>query len=123
MSHIVAIESEIRDALAIRAACRRLGLPEPVHGTTKLFSGEATGLAVQLPEWQYPVVCDTTTGQLQYDNFQGRWGDPKQLDRFLQIYACEKAKIEARRRGHGITEATLADGSIKLTIQVQGGSV
>ena len=81
-----------------------------------------TGLAVQLPEWQYPVVCDTASGQLKYDNFNGRWGDPAQLDRFLQAYAVERARAEARRRGHAVTEAQLPDGSIKLTIQVQGGA-
>ena len=50
------------------------------------------------------------------------WGDRKHLDKLLQAYACEKAKIEARRRGHSVTEQTLADGSIKLTIGVQGGA-
>jgi hypothetical protein len=33
----------------------------------------------------------------------------------------EKAKIEARKRGHSVFEQPLADGSIKLTIQVAGG--
>ena len=50
------------------------------------------------------------------------WGDQKELDRFMQAYAAEKAKIESRRRGHSVTEQTLADGSIKLTIQVNGGA-
>ena len=59
------------------AACQRLGLPEPVQGKTRLFSGEVTGLAVQLTDWQYPVVADLATGQLRYDNFGGRWGDPR----------------------------------------------
>ena len=44
-----------------------------------------------------------------------------QLDRFLQIYAVEKARIEARKKGHQVTEQALADGSIKLTITVGGG--
>jgi hypothetical protein len=35
--------------------------------------------------------------------------------------AVEKAKIEARKRGHSVFEQPLADGSIKLTIQVAGG--
>ena len=122
MSHIVTIKTEVRDAAAVRAACQRLGLPQPTQGKTQLFSGEATGLAVQLPDWQYPVVCDTASGQVKYDNFGGRWGDQQHLDRFLQAYACEKAKAEARRRGHQCTEAQLPDGSIKLTIQVQGGA-
>ena len=122
MSHIVTIKTEVRDAAAVRAACHRLGLAEPTQGTVKLFSGEATGLAVQLPDWTYPVVCDTASGQTKFDNFEGRWGDQKELDRFMQAYAVEKAKLESRRRGHSTTEQTLADGSIKLTIQVAGGA-
>ena len=73
MSHIVTIKSEIRDPAAVRAACQRLRLPQPVQGTHKLFSSSATGLAVQLPKWRYPAVCDVATGQVQYDNFNGRW--------------------------------------------------
>lgn len=123
MSHIVSIKTEVRDATAIRAACRRLNLAEPVHGTTQLFSGEATGLAVRLPDWTYPVVCDVATGQLNYDNFEGRWGEQQELDRFLQAYAVAKTQIEARKKGHTVSEQALADGSIKLTIQVSGGAV
>ncbi len=122
MSHVVTIKSEIRDAAAVRAACQRLGLAQPVQGTTRLFSGEVTGLAVQLPEWQYPVVADLATGQLKFDNVGGRWGNPRCLDRFLHASACERAKAEARRRGHCVTETALADGSIRLTIQVAGGA-
>jgi hypothetical protein len=122
MSHIVQIQTQVKDAAAVRAACQRLGLPAPVQGATRLFSGEVTGLAVQLPDWTYPVVFNTATGQVKFDNYNGRWGDQQHLDRFLQAYACEKAKIEARRRGHQCTEQTLADGSIKLTIQVNGGA-
>jgi len=122
MSHIVTIACEVRDATAVRAACQRLGLPAPVQGTTKLFSSLATGLVVQLPDWVYPVVCDTTTGQVKLDDFGGRWGERRHLDTFLQAYAVCKAAIEARRRGHSVQETALADGSIKLTIQVNGGA-
>lgn len=122
MSHIVQIKTQVRDAEAVRAACRRLGLAEPVQGTTRLFSGEVSGLAVQLPGWRYPTVCQLDTGQVQFDNFQGNWGEQKELDRFLQGYAVEKAKIEARRHGHSVTEQQLQDGSVKLTIQVNGGA-
>ena len=122
MSHIVTVKTECRDAAAVRAACQRLGLAQPVQGTTKLFSGEVIGLAVQLPDWQYPVVCDLASGQVRYDNFQGRWGDQRQLDRFLQAYAAEKVKIQSRQAGHFVTETQRADGSLKLTIQVAGGA-
>ena len=65
MSHIVTITTEVRDPLAVAAACRRLGLSEPVQGAAKLFEGEATGLLVQLPGWLYPVVAETPTGKIQ----------------------------------------------------------
>ena len=122
MSHVVTIRTEIRDAGAVQAACQRLRLPAPVQGTHRLFTSQVTGLAVQLPEWRYPGVCDLATGQVQYDNFRGHWGEKRHLDAFLQSYAVEKAKIEARRQGHVCTEQPLADGSIKLTISVGGAA-
>ena len=123
MSHIVEIKTQVHSAEAIQAACRRLSLPPPVGGVTQLFSGSVSGLAVQLPGWKYPAVCQLDSGRVQFDNYGGAWGEQRELDRFLQAYACEKAKIEARRRGHTVIEQPLAEGSIKLTIQVTGGGV
>jgi hypothetical protein len=116
MSHIVSIQTRVHDPAAIAAACRRLNLAEPMQGTARLYSGEASGLLLQLPGWQYPVVIDPLTGTLRYDNFSGRWGDQAQLDRFLQLYAVERCRQEARKKGHAVTEQQLADGSIKLSI-------
>ncbi len=116
MSHIVSITTQVKDPVAVRAACRHLGLPEPTHGTARLYSGQATGLLLHLPGWQYPAVLDTATGAIHYDIFQGRWGSQDQLDKFLQRYAVEKARREALSRGLHFTEQTLQDGSIKLTI-------
>ncbi len=118
MSHVVTIETEIRDPVALRAATHRLGLADPVLETAKLFSSEATGYCVRLPDWRYPVVCNTESGRIQFDNFRGRWGEQRELGRLTQAYACEKAKMEARRQGHSITEQQLVDGSIKLTVHV-----
>jgi hypothetical protein len=122
VSHIVTIQTQVRDAAAVAAACQRLGLPPPAERTVRLFSGSATGLTVELPGWNYPVVCDLASGSLKLDNYDGRWGSQTELEKFLQSYAVEKARIEARRQGHSVTEQSLADGSIKLTIQVGGGA-
>ena len=122
MAHIVEIKTEVRDAAAVRAACQRLELPPPVQGAHRLFSGRVSGLGVELPAWRYPVVCQLETGEIRYDNFDGHWGPQQHLDRLLQAYAVEMAKIEARRKGHACTEQQLADGSIKLTVSVQGGA-
>jgi hypothetical protein len=42
------------------------------------------------------------------------------LDAFLQAYAVEKAKLEARKQGHSVSEQQLADGSIRVQIAVAG---
>ena len=122
MSHIVEIRTEVRDANGVRAACDRLRLEPPVEGKAKLFSREAEGLAVRLRDWRYPVVFKTTTGEAQYDNYGGHWGRQEELNKFLQGYAVEKAKIEARKKGHMVTETSLQDGSIKVTVRVGGAA-
>jgi hypothetical protein len=116
MSHVVSLQTKIQDPAAVAAACQRLNLAAPQHGTAQLFSGEAEGLMVQLPGWQYPIVIDTLSGVVCYDNFQGRWGAQEHLDRFLKLYAVEKVKLEGRKKGYTVSEQALQDGSIKLQI-------
>jgi hypothetical protein len=51
--------------------------------------------------------------------------DPVKRNRHVpDVYsaAVEKARIEALRRGHSVSEQPLSDGSIKLVIQVGGAS-
>ncbi len=122
MSHIVSIQTQVRDPAAIRSACDRLKLAEPTFGEAKLFTTRKTGWIVHLTDWRFPIVCDVNTGRVEYDNYQGRWGDRTRLDQFLQTYATEKTKIEARKAGHTVTEQSLADGSIKLTVNVGGAA-
>lgn len=116
MSHIVVIETKVYDAAALVAACRRLGLAEPVHDNVRLFSGDAAGLSVKLPGWRYPIVVDTANGSIKYDNYEGRWGDSEKLGLLLQMYAVEKAKLEARKKGYCVSEQARQDGSIVLQI-------
>ncbi len=122
MSHVVEIQTQVRDPVSIRSACSRLKLAEPHFGEARLFSGAKTGWVIQLEKWRYPVVCDVNTGKVEFDNYEGHWGDRARLDQFLQAYAVERATIEARRNGHSVIEQPLADGSIKLTINVGGAA-
>ena len=122
MSHLVTINTQIRDPAALAAACRRLGLQEPVQGTVRMFSDVATGLIVRLPDWRYPVVIDPAKVEVHFDNYGGAWGEQAQLDRLMQAYAVEKARLEARKAGHTVTEQALPDGSIKLVIQAGGAA-
>jgi hypothetical protein len=120
MSHLVSITTQVRDSIAIQSACERLKLPAPVFGKARLFTSEATGWQVKLPDWLYPVVCDTNQGDVKFNNFGGRWGNQSHLDAFLQAYAVEKAKLEARKQGHSVSEQQLADGSIRVQIALAG---
>lgn len=116
MSHTVEIRTEVRDPVAIDRACQRLQLPSPTFGSARLYSSTATGWQVQLPHWRFPIVCDVSTGQIKFDNYNGGWGDQQAFDAFLQGYAVEKAAVEARLKGYSVSEQQLDDGSIKLTI-------
>mgnify|MGYP001546501872 CR=1 FL=1 len=104
---IVINEGEVVGTLDYMSPGQLLG--QPVDGRSDIYS-----LGV--------VLFQLATGQLRYDNYQERWGKQAELERFLQGYAAEKALLEARRRGHSVTESKLADGSIKLTIHVGGAA-
>ena len=67
-------------------------------------------------------MIDTAAGQVEFDNYNEAWGKQAELDKLMQAYAVEKARLEARKAGHSVTERALADGSIKLTVAV-GGAV
>ena len=122
MSHIVSIAVEVRDPVALAAACNRLELPAPTERTVRFYDGsEVSGQAVELTDWRYPVVFDLAGG-MKYDDFEGRWGERRHLDSLLQSYAVEKAKIEARRHGYAAYERRLADGSVRVTVTVGGAA-
>ncbi|MCG8586112.1 MAG: DUF1257 domain-containing protein [Pirellulales bacterium] len=55
---------------------------------------------------------------MHFDNYGGKWGAQQQLDALFQAYAAENVALEARKQGYATREQTLADGSIKLTIEV-----
>lgn len=116
MSHIVQIKTEVRDLDALKGACRRLGIGEPVKGNHSVFSVQREGHAIKLKNWHYPVVCNLETGAVDFDNYNGHWGAQAELDKFLQAYAVEKASLEAQRMGYSLYETTLPDGTIELNI-------
>jgi hypothetical protein len=116
MSHIVSVETQIRDAGALSSACRRLGWPGPEPGAARLSEGEAAGLLVRPPGWRYPIVVDCGSGLARYDHFDGRWGDPRDLGRLKQAYAVERIKEVAARRDRSVAEQLLPDGSIRLIV-------
>lgn len=117
MSHTATVNTEIKSPEAIIAACRRLGLEEPILGQHDLFeSASHHGYAVRLTGWTFPVVCDTKSKKVYFDNYEGRWGDIREFNKFKQAYATEAAKAQARKLGYRVTEQKQPNGAIKLVL-------
>jgi hypothetical protein len=123
MSHTTTITGlRITDLRALQAAVAKIDgaqveiLAQPE--ARRLFqSAPIPGVvaSVRLPGWQYPVLIDNQGGT-HYDNYNGRWGESKTLDRLKQGYATAKAASLARANGYMVTERQKQDGSITLTL-------
>lgn len=115
MSHIATIKTEVKSLRALKSACRRLGLDQPKFGEHRLFAGQtATGYSVSLPDWRYPAVFDLKQKKAHFDNYNGSWGDEKELDKLKQAYAVCAAKEKAIQQGYTVQEHVQKDGSIQL---------
>ena len=114
MSHTMDIQLEIHDQAALLRACNRLGL-RAEQGTFKLFSSRETGTAVYLPNWQFPVVVKAD-GNVAADNYNGVWGDEKELNKLVAYYGLEKSKQEAEARGYQVEEI---DEGNEITLCIQ----
>lgn len=51
MSNIVSIRTQVRDPIAIRSACSRLQLREPVYGPTQLFTNTKLSVSIDAESW------------------------------------------------------------------------
>lgn len=135
MSHIVTIKTELRDLQAIRAACKRLGWTFVEGQRTYAWYGRYMGdsqlpegiavdqlgkcdHAIRVPGASYEIGLKATgKGYAPLWDYWHTGGLPTNAGaRLAQAYAVEKARAEARRQGHTVSERQLADGSVQLTI-------
>lgn len=115
MSHTVRGQSQMTDAELIRRACQSMGINPPTHETVRFFDGRtATGTAVRLPEWRYPVVI-AEDGSLTMDDYGGSWGPPRQLTELRQQYALAAVQAEYGDT-HRILTSRLDDGSLLVEV-------
>lgn len=120
MSHIVKIQAKMTDVRAVERACVQLRLTPPRQGKHKVYTQDVEGLAINLPEWKYPIVVIPGTGELKYDNYNGSWGRKDHLDQFCQRYGVEAAKCLAEDRGLTYTETRVeADGSMVFEVNLE----
>jgi len=98
LSHIVTIQTKVHDPAAVTAClpASRFVCACAWHYPASSVE-KATGSDRQASWLEYPAVIDVLTGLCVTTNFNGHWGDQQQLNRFLQSYAVEKTKLEARK--------------------------
>jgi hypothetical protein len=83
----------------VRRACEMLKLKAPTHGTFNVFNNQLEGLGIFLPNWQYAIVVDLKSGEVNLDDYNGRWGSREEFDKFLTRYTLEAAKQAAEDDG------------------------
>lgn len=116
MSHLVAINIELRSMQAVKAACARLKWRTEENAKITYHDGSvAEGMAVYIPGWSYPIVI-TNDGAVKGDNYGGRWGDPALLNKLKQAYGIETARSLMKGRNAPVVETHNQDGSVTLSV-------
>lgn len=98
MSHTAQIAADYADVGALAAAVERLGGTLLANGTHSLYSSTARGIGIILPGWQYPIVV-TPSQTLEYDDYNGQWGNIADLERLHEEYSWALTEIAAQRLG------------------------
>jgi hypothetical protein len=122
MSHFTTIETQIRDAAALREACQELGVELLENAVARGYGSNTrkgdlviklTGpydiAASKQPDGTYELVTDWWGKHVEREVGKG-------YSKLLQLYGVYKAQAEARRKGYTTRRQALKDGSIKLTI-------
>ena len=117
MSHIVKCTVQMKNKSALDLAIAELGLENLGDKTHTLYNNQkAKGVGVKLPDWNYPVVINTETGEAKYDNYGGSWGKQQELDKLVQRYSVEVSKEQAVAGGYTCVEEMQENGDVELTM-------
>ena len=122
MSHTVTRKTAFTNREAIEEAARRVGAKIVGDKVHQFYSNLVEGLGVQLPGWKYPVVIQKD-GQIAFDNYNGTWGDEKELNKFSQQYAVAAIEQEAMHQGYTYEVVGQENGEIHITVDVEGYGV
>lgn len=98
ISHTTTVDIKFKNKEAVVKAATLLNATILGEGTHRLFSSNETGLALKLPSWHYPMVIHQD-GTVAFDNYNGAWGNIKDLDRFKELYATEAVKAQCDVEG------------------------
>lgn len=124
MSKVVKLNLQVTQPAILHEVAAELNLPVQENTTVQYFGNRTrTGTAISLPGWNYPVVVDAE-GNIHYDNYEGHWGDPAQLQALTQAYSRAVVLANLRQQGFEYpiyTEEEEEDGTLVLTVTVGGG--
>ena len=122
MSHFATVETQVRDAAALKGACAEMGLQVLENAVARGYGSNTMrgDLVIRLkgpydialnrqPDGRYGLTTDWYAGHVEAEV-------GKDYGRLLQLYAVHKAQIEARKKGLTVRRQALCDGSVKLVI-------
>ena len=122
MSHTtkMKVEHKFNKAMesVIKSACRKMNLEFQGWGRHRLYSSTEEGYAVSLPGWRYPVILNSEG--IAKDDYNGSWGDSKELEKFLRRINAEKVYEEAEIMGYNIEEELTQD---EIVLTLSGGDL
>ena len=122
MSHFTDVETEIRDVIALQAACNELGFELLENAKARGYGkSHIKGEYVIKLKGPYDIALNRnkeTTFALTTDWWNGNVEKEvgHKFGKLLQFYGVCKARAEAQAKGYTTRRQLLKDGNIKLTI-------
>jgi hypothetical protein len=118
MSHTTKATIDFSDLDALRIACEELGHAFRDVGTVRLYAESvADAYSVKLKHWNYPIAIKN--GEVFFDNYNGRWGDIKDLNALKARYGIVQAERRARARGQSTERVRLDNGTVQVRIAIR----
>ena len=119
MSETIKFVSKMTNKEVLSKVCRQMYeaglLKQEAKETSKvsLYAGEQhlsdSAMQIHFKDWSYPVFVEAN-GNIQYDNFHGRWGDISQLHKLQHDYQVADITQVAQECGHEVMD-TVYDGN------------
>lgn len=113
MSHTTTLDTDFKDPVSLRKAVEEAGGLWLGASSVRLFDGTEIDaeMAFRLPGWHFPVAV--ADGKLHFDNYEGAWGDVKELHKVRRFYARNVSLETLRQRGWRVEE-TRVENRIRI---------
>jgi hypothetical protein len=117
MSHRTEVDAEFLDKDMVKKTCEELGVEFIDEKKVKLFEGTfPCEYSIRLKGWSYAVGIQEN-GKALFDNYNGGWGDEKDLDSFRQRYTENVTLHHAAQAGYRVLHREMNNGTLRIEIQ------